>query len=78
LQNGKGYDNIKNSISIRKSGGTRMEKPTKKIQVIREIEDDDKVVKEALEIAKRFKVLTYSEAYEILLPKLGIGDSAKP
>ena len=55
-----------------------MEKATKKIQVIREVQDDDKVVKEALEIAERFKVLTYSEAYEILLPKLGIGDSAKP
>ena len=36
-----------------------MEKPIKKIQVIREIQDSDKTVKEALELAERFKVLPY-------------------
>ena len=48
-----------------------MEKSTKKIQVIREIKNKDRTVKEALEFADRFKILPYPAAYEILKPKLG-------
>ena len=47
-----------------------MEKNIKKIQVIREIQDEDKTVKQALEISKRFKALSYPEANAILEPKL--------
>jgi len=36
-----------------------MDNKTKKIQVIREIRDEDKAVKEAIEITERFKVLPY-------------------
>ena len=48
-----------------------MKNTAKRIQVIREIQDEDKIVKEALAIAERFKVLPYPVAYEILKPKLG-------
>ena len=41
-----------------------MEEKSKKIQVIREIQDDDKTVKEAIEITERFKVLPYSVVNE--------------
>ena len=47
-----------------------MNNPTKKIQVIREIQDEDKTVKEALEITKRFQVLPYPVINAILEDKL--------
>ena len=47
-----------------------MKKNVQKIQVIREIKDEDKIVKEALEIAKRFKVLPYPQINAILEKKL--------
>jgi len=54
-----------------------MEKTVKKIQVIREVQDEDKAVKEALELAKRFKVLPYPVAYEILMPKCNMAADGK-
>ena len=47
-----------------------MEKSSKKIQIIREIQDSDKTVKEVLELAERFKVLPYPVAYDELKAKL--------
>ena len=47
-----------------------MESIVKKIQVIREIQDEDETVKEAIQIAERFKVLPYPVTYEILKKKL--------
>ena len=40
-----------------------------KIQVLREIEPQDKTVIEALEITKRFKVLPYHEVVRLLESK---------
>ena len=48
----------------------KMEKKPKRIQVIREIQDEDRIVKEALEITERFKVLPYPVTYEILKKKM--------
>ena len=45
-------------------------KKQKKIQVVREINQKDKAVIKALELAKRFEVLTYPETSAILEPKL--------
>lgn len=43
-----------------------MEKEAQKLRVIREIREEDKIVREAMDIAKRFKVLPYPEAYALL------------
>lgn len=48
-----------------------MEKKLQKVQIIREIRDEDKVIKEAIEIAERFKVLPYGQINAILETKLG-------
>ena len=53
-----------------------MENAVKKIQVIREIQDEDKIVKEALEITERFKVLPYpvvNEMLEKILSRVKVG-----
>ena len=48
----------------------KMSENSKKIKVIKKPGADDVVVKEALAIAKNFKVLTYNESYAILKPQL--------
>ena len=40
------------------------------IQVIRKIEKQDKTVREALDMAKKFKILTYPEVSAILEKRL--------
>ena len=47
-----------------------MKNDTQKIQVIREIKEEDRLVREALEIAERFKVLPYYQINAILETKL--------
>ena len=48
------------------------ERKTKKIQIVKKLTADDKLAKEALKVAKNFKILTYPESYTILEPRLEI------
>lgn len=44
----------------------------KRIIEIREINENDKMIKLALEIKENFKILTYSEVMAIIEPKISI------
>ena len=48
-----------------------MENKPQKILIVKEVDDNDKAVKEALEISKNFRILTYPESYAILVQRLG-------